>query len=54
MTIEVIPIKHARVSKGRVPLVVRRGEPGTFRSTADLMTPCAWEVIRGLEDGGVS
>lgn len=46
LIIEVMPIRDARVSRARVPLVVRRRVPGPFSGVPNLMTPCAWEAIR--------
>ena len=44
--IEVMPIKDARVSRSRVPLLVRRRAWGAFSGLVDLSVPCAWEAIR--------
>ena len=44
--VDVMPIKDTRVSRARVPMVIRRKAPGPFCGASSLSSPCAWEALR--------
>lgn len=46
VVVEVMPIKDARVSRSRVPLLIRRRLPGPFLDRFEYAAPCVWEAIR--------
>lgn len=46
VVVEVMPVKDARVSRSRVPLVIRRRSAGSFTGRASQASPCAWEALR--------
>lgn len=46
VVVEVMPIKDARVSRSRVPLVIRRRAAGPFAGRDMVAAPCAWEARR--------
>ena len=44
--IDVMPIKDARVTRARVPLLIRRKRIGRFVGILDLCSACPWEALR--------
>lgn len=48
VVVEVMPIKDARVSRARVPLLIRRRVRGVFKGSPDTLGPCAWEALRAF------
>ena len=46
VVLDVMPIKDARVSRSRVPLMIRRRTTGSFSGRGSTFTPCAWEALR--------
>ena len=50
VVVEVMPIKDARVTRSRVPLVIRRRAAGAFTGRGVVTLPCAWEALRAWWD----
>lgn len=48
--LEVMPIKDARVTRSRVPLLIRRRAVGPFVGRSAVTAPCAWEALRAWWD----